>query len=62
MKHSVLIYIIAVIAMVQPGYSAAQTQQDKAGARVNDLRLASYVTSQEVERLATDPAVRTKGL
>ena len=46
--------------MVRPGYSAAQTQQDKAGARVNDLRLASYVTSREVEQLATDPNVRTK--
>jgi hypothetical protein len=48
--------------MVRPGYSAAQTQQDKARARVNDLRLASYVTSQEVEQFATDPAVRTKAL
>jgi hypothetical protein len=48
--------------MVRPGYSAAQTQQDKARARVNDLRLASYVTSQEVEQFATDPDVRTKAL
>ena len=48
--------------MVRPGYSAAQAQQDKAGARVNDLRLASYVTSRQVEQLATDPAVRTKAL
>ncbi len=48
--------------MVWPGYSAAQTQQDKAGARVYDLRLASYVTSRQVEQLATDPAVRTKAL
>jgi len=62
MKHFVLIGIIALTAMVRPGYSAAQTQQDKAQARVNDLRLASYVTSQEVEQLATDPAVRTKAL
>jgi len=62
MKHAVLICTIALTAMVQPGYSAAQTQQDKAQARVNDLRLASYVTSRTVEQLATDPAVRTKAL
>ena len=48
--------------MVRPGHSAAQAQQDKAAARVNDLCLASYVTSQEVEQLAIDPAVRTKTL
>ncbi len=48
--------------MVWPGHSVAQTQQDKAVARVNDLRLASYVTSRQVEQLATDPAVRTKAL
>ena len=62
MKHIVLIGTIALITMVRPGYSASQTQQDKAGARVNDLRLASYVTSQEVEQLVTDPSVRTKAL
>jgi len=62
MKHAVLIGTIALIAMVRPGYSAAQTQQDKAGARVDDLCLASYVTSRQVEQLATDPAVRTKAL
>ena len=62
MKHTVLIFIIALTAMFWPGHSAAQTQQDKAIARVNDLRLASYVTSREVEQLATDPAVRTKAM
>jgi hypothetical protein len=41
---------------------AIQTQYDKAVARVNDLRLSSYVTSQQVEQLAIDPAVRTKAL
>jgi len=57
-----LIGTIALTAMVRPGYSAAQMQQDKAIARVNDLRLASYVTSREVEQFATDPAVRTKAM
>ena len=62
MKHMVLIGTIALTAMVWPGHSAAQTQQDKARARVNDLRLASYVTSRQVEQLATDLAVPTKAL
>jgi len=62
MKYAVLIGTIALTAMFWPGYSAAQTQHDKAGARVNDLRLASYVTSRRVEQLATDPAVRTTAL
>ena len=62
MKHIVLIGTIALTAMVWPGYSAAQTQQDKARARISNLRLASYVTSRQVEQLATDPAVRTKAL
>jgi hypothetical protein len=57
-----LIGTIALTAIVRPGYLAARTQQDKAGTRINDLRLASYVTSREVEQLATDPAVRTKAL
>ena len=60
MKHIVFISTIALTAITWPGHSAAQTQQDKAATRVNDLRLASYVTSRTVERLATDPAVRTK--
>ena len=46
--------------MVWPVHSAAQNQQDKARARINDLRLASYVTSRQVEQLATNPDVRTK--
>jgi len=62
MKHALLIGTIALTAIVRPGYSAAQMQQDKAATRVNDLRLASYVTSRTVERLATDPAVRQKAL
>ncbi len=62
MKHIVLIGTIALTTILWPGHSTAQTQQDKAIARVNDLRLASYVTSREVEQLATDPAVRTKAM
>ena len=62
MKYAVLIGTIALTAMFRPGYSAAQTQQDKAGARVNDLRFASYVTSRQVEQLATNQDVRTKAL
>ena len=62
MKHILLISTIALTAMLRPGYSVAQTQQDKAGARINDLRLASYITSRQVEQLATDPDVRTKAL
>jgi len=62
MKHIVFIGIIALTAILRPGHCAAQTQLDKAVARVNDLRLASYVTSRAVEQLATDPVVRTKAL
>ena len=62
MKHAVLIGTIALLAMVRPWYSAAQTQQDKAGARVNDLCFASYVTSRQVEQLATNQDIRTKAL
>ena len=57
-----LIGTIALTALVRPGHSVAQTQQDKALARINDLRLSSYVTSQEVEQLATDSDIRTKAL
>ena len=58
MKHSVLIVAITLTATIRPGYSAAQTQWDKALARINDLRLSSYVTSRTVERFAIDPVVR----
>ena len=47
--------------MFQPCQSFAQ-QQDKALERVNDLRLSSYVTSRQVEQLATNQEVRTKAL
>ena len=62
MKHTVLIGMIALTAMIWPGHSAAQNQQDKAKARINDLCLASYVTSRQVEQLATNQDVRTKAL
>ena len=62
MKHIVLIGIIGLTSIFQNAQSAAQTQQDKARARIRDLRLASYVTSRTVERLATDPGVCEKAL
>ena len=48
--------------MTCSGYSAVQTQQDMAVARVKDLRLSSYVTSREVEQLATNQDVRAKAI
>jgi len=62
MKYALLISTIALTATLLPGQSVAQTQQDKAAARVNDLRLSSYVTSRQVEQLATNQDVRTKAL
>ena len=55
-----LIAAIAFAVVLWPEYSAAQTQLEKARARMGDLRLASYATSHEVEELATDPDVRTR--
>jgi hypothetical protein len=57
-----LIGTIALTATPQPVYSDAQTQHDKAAARIKDLRLTSYVTSRQVEQLAVDPVIRTKAL
>jgi hypothetical protein len=48
--------------MLLPDQSVVQTLQDKAAARVNDLRLSSYVTSHQVEQLATNQDVRTKAI
>ncbi|MBN2592755.1 MAG: hypothetical protein JXA81_04545 [Sedimentisphaerales bacterium] len=62
MKHALLISTIALTAMLPPDQSVAQTLQDKAAARLNDLRLSSYVTSRTVEKLATDSALRTKAM
>jgi hypothetical protein len=60
MKHAFLICAITLTITLQPDYSVAQTQLDKARARINDLRLSSYVTSRTVEKLATDSTLRTK--
>ena len=62
MKHAIFIITIVFTALVWPVDSFAQTQQEKAAARVNHLRLASYATSRQVEQLAIDPSVRTKAL
>jgi len=62
MKHILLICTIVLSAMFQSSRLVAQSQQDKATARVNDLRLASYVTSRQVEQLATDSVVRNKAM
>ena len=62
MKHFLLIGTITLLAMFQPGRSIAKSQQNKAAARVNDLRLASYATSRQVEQLAINQDVRTKAL
>ncbi len=60
MKRILLIVTIALIVILSPEHSIAQNQQNRAAARINDLRLASYVTSRTVEKIATDPALRTK--
>ncbi len=62
MKHTIFIITIAFTAFLWPVDSFAQTQQEKAVARANDLRLASYVTSRTVEQLATDQDVRAKAI
>jgi hypothetical protein len=62
MKYTVLSCLIVLSAIFPSGKSVAQTQEDKAIARVDDLRLSSYVTSRTVEQLATDPALRTKAI
>jgi hypothetical protein len=60
MKYAVLIFTTALTAIFEPGPSFAQTQQDKALERVDDLRLSSYITSRQVEQLAIDPTVCIK--
>jgi hypothetical protein len=60
MKDIVLIFTTALTAIFEPGQSFAQTQQDKALERVDDLRLSSYVTSRQVEQLAINQDVRAK--
>ena len=62
MKRTLFICIILLTVLSHAGVTAAQTQYDKAVARINDLRLSSYVTSRQVEQLAIDPEVRAKAV
>jgi hypothetical protein len=62
MKYTILINTIILTTMIWPAHSVALTQLDKAIARVNNLRLSSYITSGTVEKLATEPALRTKAM
>ena len=60
MRRTVLIAAIAVAVILLTGHATAQTQLEKARARMGDLRLASYATSREVEQLAINEDVRTR--
>ena len=60
MKRVVLIGPIVLTAMIMSGYSAAWTQQEKAQARMGDLRFGSYTTSRHVEQFATNEVVRAR--
>jgi hypothetical protein len=62
MKRALLVCIVALTPIPRAGICGEQRQHDRAVARINDLRLSSYVTSRQVEQLAVDPAVRTKAL
>ncbi|MFZ2146176.1 MAG: hypothetical protein WAV28_03065 [Sedimentisphaerales bacterium] len=59
MKRAVLIGAI-VFATILSEHSAARTQQEKARARMSDLRFGSYATSRQVEQLATSEAMWTR--
>jgi hypothetical protein len=52
------IIVVALSVLVSPGYSAGQIPPGQT--QSDDLRLASYVTSRQVEQLATDEAQRTR--
>ena len=60
MKRTVLIGAIVFVATVLSTASGAQSLLEKAEARKGDLRFSSYTTSDCVERLATDEAVRMR--
>ena len=60
MKRAVFISAIVLIATILSGHSAARSQQEKARARMSDLRFGSYATSRQVEELATNEVVRTR--
>jgi len=59
-KRIVLIGVIVLIATILSGHCTARTGQEKARARMSDLRFGSYATSRQVEQLATNEAVRTR--
>ncbi len=58
MKRMMWMTTLVLSVLVVRGYSATQAAQDRT--RPDDLRLASYVTSRQVEQLATDTSVRTQ--
>jgi len=52
----------AIIMLIPAGLSNTQGDEQKATSRLNNLVLSSYVTSRQVEQLATDPDVRNKAV
>jgi len=59
-KPAALIIAIALVIVNISSYCSAQSQLEKAQARMGDLRFSSYTTSRHVEQLATDEAVRAR--
>jgi hypothetical protein len=59
-KRTILLGAFLLVVTILFKDSGAQIQQEKAGTRQGDLRVASYTTSRHVEQLATDETVRTK--
>jgi len=59
-KRAVLAGAVVLIATNLSGHCTARSQQEKARARMSDLRFGAYATSRQVEQLATDEAVRTR--
>ena len=60
MKRTILLCVFLLVITILFKDSIAQIQQEKARARKDDLRLASYTTSRHVEQIATDEAARAK--
>ncbi len=60
MKRAVLVGATVLIATILSGHCTARAQQEKARARMSDLRFGSYATSRQAEQLATNEAVRTR--
>jgi hypothetical protein len=59
MRSAALISAISLVVVNISSYCFAQSQLEKARARMGDLRFSSYATSRHVEQLATNGAVRT---